>query len=156
MDLGNKLFTLRKNHNLTQEELAKMIGITEGAIRNYETARHKPKEKHLEKIARALNVRVEALNDYGAITDNQIIHSLFRLEDNFSGLQPIKIGNRVYLQFNNPEISAGIKEWSEHRKDFEEGKISKTQYEEWKNRYYLGTRVDYIDGKVVNVDTKLK
>lgn len=154
MDIGYKLFTLRKNLGLTQGELGKKVGVSEAAIRSYETGKRKPKEKHLEKIAKALDVRMEALTDYGALTGNQVIHFLLRLEDDVNKIRPVEVNGRIYLEFDNPTLREGVREWMEHKKAFESGEISKAAYEEWKDRYYLGIHVDIVDGVVVNTDTK--
>jgi len=54
MSIGSRLKSARINKNLTQEELAKMIGVTKGAIANYENQVSIPKIKILLKLFSAL------------------------------------------------------------------------------------------------------
>lgn len=44
MGIGKRIKELRNESNLTQEELAKKIGVTKGAIANYENETSHPKE----------------------------------------------------------------------------------------------------------------
>lgn len=155
MDIGEKLFNLRKSRGLTQGQLGKMVGVSEASIRTYENGKRRPKEGHLKRIAKALNVRMESIADYGIVTDNQVIQSLFRLEDKHCKLRPIEVDGSTYLRFENPKLQKAIDDWGKHRQSVEEGDISEDLYSEWKDRYYLGNKVDLIDGEVVNRDTKL-
>ena len=65
MDVGYKLYELRRSRGLTQAELGRRVGVSEAAIRAYETGKRRPKQAHLERIAEALGVRPEAIADYG-------------------------------------------------------------------------------------------
>jgi len=59
--LGWKVQKLRKQKNLTQEELAHQLGISRVYMGYIEQGRESPSLKLLMKIARRLNVRVEEL-----------------------------------------------------------------------------------------------
>ena len=61
MDFANRLITLRKNANLSQEELGKLTGVTRQSIINYERGGAKPKFKIAAKMAQVLNVSVNYL-----------------------------------------------------------------------------------------------
>ena len=54
MDVGYKLYELRRSRGLTQAELGRRVGVSEAAIRAYETGKRRPKQAHLERIAEAL------------------------------------------------------------------------------------------------------
>ncbi len=56
----------RKERGITQEQLAKISGLSRSSIINFETGRRDPRVKDLRKIARALNVSIEQL-----LTDKQ-------------------------------------------------------------------------------------
>lgn len=56
MDFSNMLKQLRKEHNLTQKDLAKKVGVSIATIQGYEQNKYKPKAKTVCKIAEALNI----------------------------------------------------------------------------------------------------
>ena len=51
----------RKKQGLSQEELAKISGLSRSSIINFETGKRDPRVKDLRKIAKALNVHVQEL-----------------------------------------------------------------------------------------------
>lgn len=58
---GNRLKTLRENHDLTQDELGKKLNLTKQAISNYENGRRVPDCVTLELIADFFNVNLRYL-----------------------------------------------------------------------------------------------
>ena len=71
--IGDKIKKLRKEAGLTQEELAKKVGIQRGSIAGYEVGKTKPSHKNLEKIANIFNVSYEYLlrNDDNGIPNKE-------------------------------------------------------------------------------------
>jgi transcriptional regulator with XRE-family HTH domain len=59
--LANKLVRLRKEKKLTQEGLAKKIGVSRPTIVNYENGRRKPDYEILQRIADVLEVSTDML-----------------------------------------------------------------------------------------------
>lgn len=59
--LGKKVQRLRKSANLTQEQLAEKINISRAYMGYIEQGRNSPSLEILEKIARALKVRMSDL-----------------------------------------------------------------------------------------------
>lgn len=51
----------RKKRNITQEELAKQLGVTQGAVLHWEKGRAKPKIAHLLRMSKLLGVGMEEL-----------------------------------------------------------------------------------------------
>ena len=51
----------RKEKGITQEQLAKLTGLSRSSIINFESDRRNPRVKDLKKIATALNVPIETL-----------------------------------------------------------------------------------------------
>ena len=65
MSIGQRLKQARISQNMTQEDLAYAVGITKGAIGNYETEVSSPKESILIKLMEALHVDANFLyQDY--------------------------------------------------------------------------------------------
>lgn len=56
-----KLTELRKKKNISQEELAASLGITQGAISAYETGRWEPSITTIKKMAQVLECTVDEL-----------------------------------------------------------------------------------------------
>lgn len=59
--LGNKILKLLNEKNLTQKELAKMVGTTEVSIGRYVNDKRDPSASMLSDIANALNVSTDYL-----------------------------------------------------------------------------------------------
>ena len=56
MGIGKRIKEARTNLGLTQEELASILGVTKGAVANYEKETSHPKEPIMYKMIEALNV----------------------------------------------------------------------------------------------------
>ena len=52
---------LRKAHGITQEQLAKMVGVTQGAVAQWETGNTHPTFEKLLLLAKALKTTVDDL-----------------------------------------------------------------------------------------------
>lgn len=61
MDLGKKIYELRKQNNITQEQLAKAIGVSTPAVCKWETGASMPDVTLLAPIARKLNTNLNEL-----------------------------------------------------------------------------------------------
>ena len=59
--MAKQLQTLRERRGLTQEQLAKKAGVSRGYLARLETARQDPTLSTLEKLAKALGVKVARL-----------------------------------------------------------------------------------------------
>ena len=60
-NLGAILRQAREKKGLSQEALAKLVGVTQGAISQYELGEVKPSTKILWKLSHALGVSIEVL-----------------------------------------------------------------------------------------------
>lgn len=61
VDFGNRLRQLRKDKNLTQQQLASMIGVKNSVISFYEVGERMPSPDALRKLALALHVTTDYL-----------------------------------------------------------------------------------------------
>ncbi|MBP2079630.1 helix-turn-helix domain-containing protein [Oceanobacillus polygoni] len=68
--LGDRLKKLRKQHNLSQEELSKKLDISRGTYAHYEINKRQPDYETLKKIANYFNVSLDFL-----ITGNEFSNS---------------------------------------------------------------------------------
>lgn len=58
---SDRLKSLREEHGLSQIQLAKALGMSNGAIGNYESGQRKPRYEDLENIADYFNVELDYL-----------------------------------------------------------------------------------------------
>lgn len=63
MKFSDKVLYLRKKKGLTQQELATLTHVTQGAIQGYETGRIVPHPNTLIQLSKALNVSTVDLID---------------------------------------------------------------------------------------------
>lgn len=126
--LAQKLKRLRKQQGLTQAELAKLIGVTEPAIRSYEQAKRLPKESVIEALAAALEVTKESLTFFDFGSPNQAAHALFQISRTF-GLRPDAVDGGAMLRTCKPGLERAIDKWADAFGQYEES--------EDQNRYFL-------------------
>ena len=146
MSVGENIRRYRKLRGMTQAQLAEAVGLTEGAVRHYESGIRTVKPELLESIAglypvaegssisAALGVSVNALKDYGVETAGDLMSLLVRLEDSF-GIVPAADGSGLSLNPkapHAPKAAMAIKLWAEKRAQLENGKIDADEYEDWK------------------------
>lgn len=80
IDFGNRLKTLRQQHNLTQAQLAEKLGLTKSVISAYETGLRMPSYDVLISISRIFRVTTDYLLglekkyeiDLSGLTDEEI------------------------------------------------------------------------------------
>ena len=83
MNTGKKIKLIRTFRGLTQKELGEACGIHEVAIRKYELGKNIPKPEQLRKIAKALNVNVNALVEFDIEADGDVLPLLFAIDEVF-------------------------------------------------------------------------
>ena len=133
MSVGENIRRYRKSRGMTQAQLAEAVGLTEGAVRHYESGIRAVKPELLESISAALGVSVNALKDYGVETAGDLMSLLVRLEDSF-GIVP---ADGTGLSLNPkaphaPKAATAIELWAEKRAQLENGEIDADEYEDWK------------------------
>jgi len=106
--LCRRLKELRKEEDLTQEELGKVIGVKRGAISYYESGARMPSVEYLSIISDRYNKSMDYFvgRDYYVVSDNREEYgrrvSFSREEIKF--IMEIRRDNRLYSQLlDNPE-----------------------------------------------------
>ena len=131
--ISAKLRDLRFRMHLTQAEVAKRAGISESAVQNYELMRSTPKEAHLEALAKAFNIRPEALRIYDI--DFMPANALIQLGDVY-GLKPHYSEKRfAYLSASNDFMNSFLRKWSTQYLNYKNGDIEAFHYEQWKDQF---------------------
>lgn len=131
--ISAKLRDLRFRMHLTQAEVAKRAGISESAVQNYELMRSTPKEAHLEALAKAFDIRPEALRIYDI--DFMPANALFQLGDVY-GLKPHSSDRRfAYLTASNEFMDSFLRKWATQYLNYKNGDIEAFHYEQWKDQF---------------------
>ena len=68
LNIGERITQLRKQQSLSQEELAKKVGVSRTIIGNYERNANAPSVEVLVKLARVFNVSVDFLIGEGQLS----------------------------------------------------------------------------------------
>ena len=134
MATGENIRRYRKLRGMTQAQLAEAVGLTEGAVRHYESGIRAVKPELLESIAAALDVSVNALKDYGVETSRDLMALLLQLEEGY-GLVPSEDGMGLAVDPkapHAPKLAQSIKTWAEKRAELERGELDEDAYADWK------------------------
>ena len=134
MATGDNIRRHRKAKGFTQAQLADAVGLTEGAIRHYESGIRAVKPELLEEIAKALGVSEGALKDYGVETSHDLMALLLQLEKDY-GLAPSKDGMGLAVDPkapHAPKLAQSIKSWAKKREELKRGDIDESAYARWK------------------------
>ena len=77
MELGNKIFNLRKDAKISQEQLAEKLNVTRQTISNWELGQTTPDIIQANEIAKIFNISLDELmeNDIKEILTNKIINT---------------------------------------------------------------------------------
>ncbi len=122
MSIGSRIKELRENKNISRNEFAEMIGVTVGAISNYENDVSSPKEPILFKIIEALEcepnyifqdmVKIKALNNDVTMSEyEQIKKYRFISEHSTSGAKIVDmiLNREFYIAENQKNLKKEIK-----------------------------------------------
>ena len=115
MSAGKHILALRQKQNKSRRELAELSGVSESAIKQYETGKRQPRVEQLQRLADALGVDLRVL--VGAATadaDGVIFSSGYvpNLDDNNSGLENLI----VYDESWEKRVMETLKSLPEDRK----------------------------------------
>ncbi|GAA0685566.1 helix-turn-helix transcriptional regulator [Clostridium cadaveris] len=126
MNIGEKIKFYRKNLNLSQEELAKMSGLSRNAIYNYEKGKRQPDFTVLNDISAALNCSVFDLtmdtdklkNDVNLIESEKYIIELaeknnIKITKEYDDDGDGEYLRYVYIKFENKEFRLSSTEFHE-------------------------------------------
>lgn len=136
MTVGEKIRKIRQLRGLTQVQLADLVGLPVGRIKQYEINVRNPKPSQLEEFAKALGVTTEYLTNHNTDTYSDIKHILLELEDTY-GLQITEFDGHYVLQFNDREMAQFLADWCKAKHGSNANSDTLKQYELWKATYPL-------------------
>ena len=142
MSVGSRIRKARTFRGLSQRELGLMAGFTPGTadvrIAQYELGIRNPREALLQKLAEALDVSYNALQEPSIYTESDIMQTLFELDD----LMPVILhplqeddgygGERYGIELDNAVLARHLREWYRRKQELESGEITPDEYMNWK------------------------
>lgn len=135
MKIGEKIRKFRTEKGLSQKELAKMAGLSEPAIRNYELGNRTPSDKQIGAIAGALDISPFAISNPNIESYIGVMHTLFALEEEYGATLVCEPG-ATYITFPaGSDLRSRLTDWGEVFSKSKDGSMTKEEYEEWKNTY---------------------
>jgi transcriptional regulator with XRE-family HTH domain len=141
MGKGAKIRRLREEHGLTQAQLASLVGVTDAALRGYESGRRIPKRGHLLLLADALGVAPESLVDHGLEDPDAFAHAIFDLEGGRAVPALSEGPEGVSLSFDGVHGRV-LRDWFEVRSRLESGEMSQDEYDSWRDGYVVNGEGD--------------
>ncbi len=155
MAINERIKFIRNLRGQTQKWLGMAIGFPEKTadirVAQYETGARTPKEKMVNEIARALDVRPEALSVPDIDSYDGLIHTLFALEDLY-GFKIDKSDAQLSITLDQNSSSYHtltplLSAWHEQAEKLKNGKITQEEYNNW--------RYNYPESEWQNTKTKL-
>ena len=149
--LGERIKDARKKKGLTQDDLAKMLGITFAMIGQYERGERNPKRETLQRIADALGVNIGELFgqsdkcNYGAVLRNAIE----------------TYGEESQIDMMIEECSELIRalcKWKRYRdaaRDLVEEEMADVKIMLQQMEMIFGNIDDHVDAKIVRLEKRL-
>lgn len=119
MTTGDKIIYYRNFRKISQKTLAQLSGVSEGAIRKYESGTRNPKPAQLSAIASALGLDEFVFFDFVVDTPARVMSLLYLLDDSFEiqfdGERDEK-GNlkpqTITLHFTNEDLNNRLSTWA--------------------------------------------
>lgn len=156
MAYGKRIKYFRKRNRLSATALGRFLGFKEDnaevRISQYETEMRKPRKKLKEKIAEALGVVPRAIFVPDIDSHEGLMHTFFAIEDMYGLTILTNYGRPCLCQIAaeklDEDLCKCLGEWCDVKMDLLHGRISKTQYDDWRYNY------PRIERKVEDHDVK--
>ena len=144
MAIGKRIKFFRKRNRLTMKALGMFVGFKENSadvrIAQYESDKKRPRRKLIKGLADALGVVPEAITVPDIDTPIGLMHTLFALEDMY--------GLTIHTSYGRPclcvlfptetgevNLQEYLEEWCTVKMDLLHGRITKTEYDDWRYNY---------------------
>lgn len=163
MTVGQKIKRIRNFRGLTQKQLGIAMGFNESnadvRVRQYESDEKLPRKENINVIAKVLNVNPRNFTGYEGDTAEDIMQTLFWIDEEYSGfvnITPLEkssdsvstsAGSETLkynesdnwpayspmgLWFNDSLVNDFLREWSTRKEEFRKREITEDEYFEWK------------------------
>lgn len=114
MRFSEKLPKLRKNNNLSQEQLAEQLGVSRQAVSKWEAGNSYPDMEKMLQMCQILNCHLEDLMDDGSIGNTSIEGSKNKIDLNVCMQDFLNFITKLYNMFVSMRFKEKIKfifEW---------------------------------------------
>lgn len=129
--VGKKIHELRERRGMTRKQLADCIGVSDAAIRNYESNKATPKECNIRKMAKVFGVPLESLVFYDFGSDADIVrNALYQIAEVY-GFEVIEDGDGLLLVPMSSFMKTMTDEWEKRYRAMKDGKVSMKDYRLW-------------------------
>ena len=140
MTTGDRILSARKAAGLSRQQLAEELGLSEGAIRHYESGRRTPTDEVLAEIADALGVTPHSLRDRNFETVQDVLEALFQMQEAGFGIEPVETKNGIMIAIDPsaphaPKLAMALEKWNQIRKELRGGDVSKVEYAIWRGSF---------------------
>ncbi len=140
LSTGERIKRARKAAGLSQVELGKRLGKGKNLIWNYEADYRTPDKGMLTRIADALDVTVQSLEDKNLDSVQDVLEVLFQMEEQGFGIEPVRIGSAVAIAVDPdaphaPKLEMALEKWAEQRNALKDGRISEYEYAIWRGSF---------------------
>lgn len=134
MAISDKIKKARIMNGWTQVQLAEKVNLAVPRIKQYESGARTPSPELLKVFIEALGVSNEYFNEHSVNTIQDVMHSLFEIEDTF-GINLIEKDGKYLIEIKNPTINGYLKSWNEEKNNSEFSVEAKENYAKWKSTF---------------------
>lgn len=144
MAIGRRIKFFRNKCGMKQKELGEKLGFlgktSEVRIAQYENEARTPKPDLIRKMAKIFHVSPKALTVPEIDTYVGLLHTFFALEDMY-GIKIDVLDQEMCLRLDKStgslycDLFDVFYSWFQKSKEFESGKITKEEYDEWRYNY---------------------
>ena len=127
MEIGNKMFELRKKKEMSQEQLAEKLNVTRQTISNWELNQTLPDIKQTEEMAKIFNVTLDELvgNDIKDVLIEKVNNTQNTVDRSIKALKVILISIIYFIIFSIILVIIGSYIFKQNKKNNKETEISR-------------------------------
>lgn len=112
MSFGENLKNIRKQRNITQEELAEILGVSRQAISKWELGNGYPETEKLKVISKTLDISIDyLLNDVSIMDEQEKAEEITIETSKQQEVESIKASNKLYIIDANKRKLAAYEEF---------------------------------------------
>ena len=144
MAIGKRIRFFRNRKGMTQKQLGELLGFlgktSDVRMAQYESESRTPKQDLVKEMAHLLDVSPRAITVPEIDSYIGLMHTLFALEDMY-GLKIDVLDQEMCLRLDKStgsiycDLFDVFYSWFQKSKEFESGKITKEEYDEWRHNY---------------------
>ena len=147
INLSDTLRRLRREKQMTQQDLSFVTGIPKTTIRSYEQKKHSPKISQIPLLAEALSISTGTLTFFDFGSPIQAAHALFQIANTYALIPDVLESGEPVLRTVRPGLEQIIDQWADELAAVNTG-TAELNYQSWKDIY--NPEADYEHGDFRN------